>query len=110
MIPINERLAASAALQSAGLTRQSAARRFWLNRFRTGGPRLQVSGVNAPQRDVPDDKLFQSDPFVWDGDVPRPRDNNEASLMIAPQISTQDNASDPMGSEAYTPKMDDDDG
>lgn len=57
-IPVTPKMAASALMQSAGMTQQSAARRFWANRFRVGGPRIHKQGMETdlqpPMEGVPD--------------------------------------------------------
>lgn len=49
MIPIDPRMAAMAYMQSAGNTRQSSARRYWQNRFNTGGPRVYSQRMEMAQ-------------------------------------------------------------
>jgi len=46
MLPVSPMMATQAYLHTSGSTPQSAARRFWMNRFRTGGPRLFSSGLS----------------------------------------------------------------
>lgn len=53
MLPIQPATAAAAYLHTSGSTPQSAARRFWVNRFRTGGARLFAPGLSYAQPSTP---------------------------------------------------------
>lgn len=56
-------MAALSYLQTAGASSQSAARRFWVNRFRMGGPRVPDSGLKTkPTNSYGFDNLYSVAP------------------------------------------------
>jgi hypothetical protein len=93
MLPLNPKTLASAVMQSAGMTPQSAARRYWAHRFKTGGPRLHKPGIGQAKSDCDDECNMARPPASYrDGQVVFEADHDTG--RIAPHMPQGDEQSE----------------
>lgn len=104
MIPIDPRIAASSLYQSAGMSSQSATRRYWMNRFRFGSSRTMPSGLASSPQPGANDGLNMTGPggIPWNENSQHyPAINPLAPVLPqAPQFGVPQDA---MGIDRYLP-------
>lgn len=96
MIPVDPRIAAMSYAQSAGMSQQSSARRYWQNRFRMGGSRTYSQRLAMMQADTSGVGNFSGPGGVQ-------QMSEQPMAPIAPFRPTYGAPTDLMGQNRYVP-------